>query len=343
MSLNKDFVNIRVPKSMAEALMDAEDDVTTVSLVPTVPPPAAIKLPPVKVGKLKWIEPTWAKDVHYALTAPKHHKIGGCMLFGPRGTGKTMAVEQITKRLGLEHVAIGCCKGMMYEDWIGSKEFNNGKTEFIDGPLTEAVRKDCIFYCEEVNNVTPGQCAMLNPLIDGSGLPLVLPNGERLEIGPGFKVILCFNPNYSGTMEINESLKDRLHGIDTVYMAPEDERDALMANVPELPEDIATSMIAIANGIRAAASEFGFDLSIRSLMQWANVCLSDITQYTWEEGFKKVVCGKMGTAQENGEIHAAVIAITESMGIKNLADTRTGTDVQSKGWYTDILEQENKS
>lgn len=312
--LSTEFVNIRVPKSMAEALMDAEDDVTTVSIVkPTAPPPPKKSLPPIKVGKIKWVEPEWAPDLHYALTAPKHHKLGGAMLFGPRGTGKSMAVEQISARLKLKSVGLGCCKGMMYNDLVGTFDFDE-KTRFVDGPLTEAVRNDCIFYAEEANNIPPGQWALLNPLLDGSGLPLVLPNGERLKVGPNFKTVLCYNPDYAGTMEINESLKDRLYGIDTVYMEPDDERDALMANVPELSCDIATGMIAIANGIRAAAAEFGFDLSIRSLMQWANVCFSDITQYSWEKGFKKVICGKMGTAQENGEVHRAVAAIAESMG-----------------------------
>src|SRR5206468_10811435 len=130
----------------------------------------------------------------------------GAILQGPRGTGKTSAVHHLARLTGASLTTFQAAAGCTVDDLTGFRDLKDGSTIFTPGPLPEALERDGWLLIEEANVMHPGVFSRLNTLLDGSGDKLRLPDGRALPAGPGFRVVLAFNPGYSGTREINPAL-----------------------------------------------------------------------------------------------------------------------------------------
>ena len=280
---------VTVVKETDEPAEPVEPDSDEASCVLTQEPQEGPYGAVIPVFDKKWIEPTWASILKYSITDPDEH---GALLFGPRGTGKTMGVQQVCHGLQKPIVVMQCARGKGLEALIGQWTATDGTTKWSDGPLVRALMADCPLVCEEANMMAEAVWSETNTLLDGSGHKENLPDGRRLGAGPGFRLVLCFNPSYAGCKGVNESLKDRLMPIYTEYMADHAEAQILMSNVPELPEYIAESMVKIATAVRATANTNRFDMSIRCLTRWAR--LATKMSLSWEESWKYAVLDLIG-------------------------------------------------
>lgn len=92
--------------------------------------------------------------------------------------------------------------------------------EFLYGPLSLAVKYDCIFSGQEWNYAPSAVQSIVNSLMDDNGR-MSLPNGEVLTVGPNFRMILTVNPGYRGTNMFNEATLNRFA---TVYYEPIDKK-----------------------------------------------------------------------------------------------------------------------
>ncbi|WP_286789673.1 ATP-binding protein, partial [Thioclava sp. UBA3469] len=72
------------------------------------------------------------------------------LLKGPTGCGKTRFVEHMAARLNKPVYTVACHDDLSAADLIGRYLLKGGETEWVDGPLTRAVREGAICYLDEV-------------------------------------------------------------------------------------------------------------------------------------------------------------------------------------------------
>lgn len=262
------------------------ETVTVTVQAPPVPEPVQLNSTP--DGRGCWIEPKWYRQVKMGT----HPNERGAILFGPAGTGKTTAVHRLAADMGVELVTFQAAEGCALEDLVGNRELVDGdkgpKTSFTDGPLPEALRKDCWMLIEEANAMRPGVFSKMNTLLDGSGDKLRLPTGERLAAGKNFKLWLAYNPGYSGMKEMNQALVDRLVPVYTTYLPETDEARVLEA-VTRCDPGTAMAVASMAAKIRAAKTRF--DLSLRSMFRLMRYVRSGAS---WEQAFEWAILDRIG-------------------------------------------------
>src|SRR3984885_3662020 len=72
------------------------------------------------------------------------------MLKGPTGCGKTRLVEFVADRVGVPLFTVSCHEDMTAADLPGRYVLRGGDTEWVDGPLTRAVREGGMCYLDEI-------------------------------------------------------------------------------------------------------------------------------------------------------------------------------------------------
>ena len=88
------------------------------------------------------------------------------LLKGPTGCGKTRFVEAMAHDLGRPLITVACHDDLTTADLVGRFLLRGGETEWVDGPLTRAVREGAICYLDEVVEARQDTTVVLHPLAD---------------------------------------------------------------------------------------------------------------------------------------------------------------------------------
>ena len=210
----------------------------------------------------------------------------GLYLTGPTGSGKTSLLEQVAARL---HWGVHTVSGhgrMELNDLLGQYMLvDGGAMQWIDGPLTLAVRLGHVLLINEIDAVDPAELIGLNEIVEGK--PLTIPQtGTVITPHPKFRLVATGNSAgagdqsglYQGVLRQNLAFLDRFRLMEVGYPDPEDEMKLLAAVVPNMPESVRESMIKVANQIRKVfiggqdgGGMLSVTLSTRGLMRWASL------------------------------------------------------------------------
>ena len=210
----------------------------------------------------------------------------GLYLTGPTGSGKTSLLEQVAARL---HWGVHTVTGhgrMELNDLLGQYMLvDGGSMQWIDGPLTLAVRLGHVLLINEIDAVDPAELIGLNEIVEGK--PLTIPQtGTVITLHPKFRLVATGNSAgggdqsglYQGVLRQNLAFLDRFRLMEVGYPDPEDEMKLLAAVVPNMPESVRESMIKVANQIRKVfiggqdgGGMLSVTLSTRGLMRWASL------------------------------------------------------------------------
>src|SRR5215831_15329384 len=88
------------------------------------------------------------------------------MLKGPTGCGKTRFVEAMAYDLDRPLITVSCHDDLTTADLVGRFLLDDGKTRWVDGPLTCAVREGAICYLDEVVEARQDTTVVIHPLAD---------------------------------------------------------------------------------------------------------------------------------------------------------------------------------
>jgi nitric oxide reductase NorQ protein len=88
------------------------------------------------------------------------------MLKGPTGCGKTRLVEHMATTLGVPLFTVCCHEDMTASDLLGRFVLSDSSTEWVDGPLTRAVREGGICYLDEVVEARQDAIVAIHSLAD---------------------------------------------------------------------------------------------------------------------------------------------------------------------------------
>lgn len=147
------------------------------------------------------------------------------MLKGPTGTGKTRLVEHMAERLGVPLFTVSCHEDITSADLVGRHVLTGAETEWIDGPLTRAVREGGICYLDEVVEARQDATVAIHSLTDHRReLFIERLGGLRLTAPPAFCLVVSFNPGYQSVLkDLKTSTRQRMVSITVGYPALETE------------------------------------------------------------------------------------------------------------------------
>ena len=173
-------------------------------------------------------------------------------------THNTAAVKYIAALLNYPVLEVTGHSRLEFPELVGHYTVVNGSMQWVDGPLTMAMKYGGIFLLNEIDLLDPSTAAGLNSILDGS--PLVIPELGGLAVYPDpyFRFIATGNSNgagdttgrYQGVLAQNMAFLDRFMLIVADYLPREMEIKALAKAEPSLPEELLSQLVFFANDVR---------------------------------------------------------------------------------------------
>jgi nitric oxide reductase NorQ protein len=137
------------------------------------------------------------------------------VLKGPTGCGKTRFVEAMAFDLNRPLVTVACHDDLTTADLVGRFLLRGGETEWVDGPLTQAVREGAICYLDEVVEARQDTTVVLHPLADHRRQLPIERLGITLDAAPGFGLVVSYNPGYQSVLkDLKDSTRQRMIAIE---------------------------------------------------------------------------------------------------------------------------------
>src|SRR5246500_1907691 len=144
------------------------------------------------------------------------------LLKGPTGCGKTRFVEAMAYDLERPLITVACHDDLTTADLLGRFLLSGGETEWVDGPLTRAVREGAICYLDEVVEARQDTTVVLHPLADHRRQLPVERLGVTLDAAPGFTLVVSYNPGYQSVLkDLKDSTRQRMVAIELGYPSPD--------------------------------------------------------------------------------------------------------------------------
>lgn len=173
------------------------------------------------------------------------------LLKGPTGCGKTRFVAHMAAKLGRPLYTVACHDDLSAADLIGRYLLKGGETEWIDGPLTRAVREGAICYLDEVVEARKDVTVVLHPLTDDRRILPIERTGEVLEAGSEFMLVASYNPGYQNILKtLKPSTRQRFLAVEFDFPTPDREIDIVFSE-SGLPKDKVAVLVRLAGKLRA--------------------------------------------------------------------------------------------
>nr|WP_143534511.1 CbbQ/NirQ/NorQ/GpvN family protein [Roseovarius albus] len=172
------------------------------------------------------------------------------LLKGPTGCGKTRYIEHMAARTGRKLYTVACHDDLSAADLIGRYLLRGGETDWVDGPLTRAVREGAICYLDEVVEARKDVTVVLHPLTDNRRTLMIDRTGEELQAPSGFMLVASYNPGYQNVLKrMKPSTRQRFLSITFGFPDPTTEI-AVIAQETGLDDTRVTSLVRLAGHIR---------------------------------------------------------------------------------------------
>jgi nitric oxide reductase NorQ protein len=172
------------------------------------------------------------------------------VLKGPTGCGKTRFVEAMAHDLGRPLITVACHDDLTTADLVGRFLLRGGETEWVDGPLTRAVREGAICYLDEVVEARQDTTVVLHPLADHRRQLPIERLGVTLDAAPGFCLVVSYNPGYQSILkDLKDSTRQRMVAIEFGFPAAAVEEE-VVAHEAGIDRDQAAELVRFGQAIR---------------------------------------------------------------------------------------------
>jgi nitric oxide reductase NorQ protein len=194
------------------------------------------------------------------------------LLKGPTGTGKTRFVEYMAWRLGqpltvvkdqtkassngaspngaVPLVTVACHEDLTASDLVGRYLLDANGTQWIDGPLTRAVKAGGICYLDEIVEARKDTTVIIHQLTDHRRLLTIDKLGEVVEAAESFLLVVSYNPGYQNALkDLKHSTRQRFVALE--FQFPEPEREAkIIAHESGVDETNARQLAKLGHKVR---------------------------------------------------------------------------------------------
>jgi|KBSSwiStaDraftv2_1062776.scaffolds.fasta_scaffold42180_2 nitric oxide reductase NorQ protein len=172
------------------------------------------------------------------------------LLKGPTGCGKTRFVEAMAHDLDRPLITVSCHDDLTTADLVGRFLLRGGDTEWVDGPLTRAVREGAICYLDEVVEARQDTTVVLHPLADHRRQLPIDRLGVTLEAAPGFGLVVSYNPGYQSVLkDLKDSTRQRMVAIEFEFPNP-DAEVLIVSHEAGVDQQTAAELVRFAGAIR---------------------------------------------------------------------------------------------
>lgn len=172
------------------------------------------------------------------------------MLKGPTGSGKTRFLQHMAHRLGLPLVTVACHEDLTASDLVGRYLFVGNETQWVDGPLTLAVKHGAICYLDELVEARKDTTVVIHPLGDDRRILPIEKKSQIVEAHDDFMLVVSFNPGYQSILkDLKQSTRQRFLALDFIYPEPEVEAEIVEREAGVDPR-VAESLVELGTMIR---------------------------------------------------------------------------------------------
>jgi nitric oxide reductase NorQ protein len=172
------------------------------------------------------------------------------LIKGPTGCGKTRFVEAMAHDLGRPLITVACHDDLTTADLVGRFLLRGGETEWVDGPLTRAVREGAICYLDEVVEARQDTTVVLHPLADHRRQLHLERLGITLNAPREFCLVVSYNPGYQSILkDLKDSTRQRMTAIEFAFPAPDIEQK-IVAHEAGIATDKAAELVRLGQAIR---------------------------------------------------------------------------------------------
>jgi nitric oxide reductase NorQ protein len=172
------------------------------------------------------------------------------VLKGPTGCGKTRFVEAMAYDLDRPLVTVACHDDLTTADLVGRFLLRGGETEWVDGPLTRAVREGAICYLDEVVEARQDTTVVIHPLADHRRQLPIDRLGLTLDAAPGFCLVVSYNPGYQSVLkDLKDSTRQRMVAIEFGF-PPADAEEKIVAHEAGVDATRAAELVRFGQAIR---------------------------------------------------------------------------------------------
>ena len=186
------------------------------------------------------------KHVFRAAWKSKH----ALMLKGPTGIGKTRLVEHMAAELDRPLITISCHEDLTSADLLGRYLLKGGDTEWMDGPLTRAVRDGAICYLDEIVEARADTTVAIHSLTDHRRELYVERLGHAIKAPDEFMLVLSYNPGYQSILkDLKHSTRQRMISVELGFPPSSIEKEVLLKE-SGVDEGVAEDLVRLASVIR---------------------------------------------------------------------------------------------
>lgn len=172
------------------------------------------------------------------------------MVKGPTGCGKTRFIEYMAEEVGRELITVSCNEDTSATDLLGRHLLIGGNTQWVDGPVTRAVRTGAILYLDEIAEARADAMVVIHSLTDHRRELFLDRTGERIKAPDDFMLIVSYNPGYQRSLrELKPSTRQRFVAMTFGYPGEAAEAD-IVAKETGVKKACAKDIVKIANKIR---------------------------------------------------------------------------------------------
>jgi nitric oxide reductase NorQ protein len=172
------------------------------------------------------------------------------LLKGPTGCGKTRFVEAMAHDLERALVTVACHDDLTTADLVGRFLLRGGETEWVDGPLTRAVREGAICYLDEIVEARQDTTVVLHPLADHRRQLPIERLGTTLDAAPGFCLVVSYNPGYQSVLkDLKDSTRQRMVAIELGF-PPAEVEERIVAHEAGIGAEQAAELVRLGQAIR---------------------------------------------------------------------------------------------
>ncbi|WP_304438448.1 CbbQ/NirQ/NorQ/GpvN family protein [Frankia sp. R43] len=172
------------------------------------------------------------------------------LLKGPTGCGKTSFVQAMAHDLGRPLITVACHDDLTTADLVGRFLLRGGETEWVDGPLTRAVRDGAICYLDEVVEARQDTTVVLHPLADHRRQLPIDRLGVTLDAAPGFCLVVSYNPGYQSVLkDLKDSTRQRMVAVELGFPPP-DVEEKVVAHEAGVDPAVAARLVGLGQAVR---------------------------------------------------------------------------------------------